>query len=128
MVICIENNVGLQMGKKTMRCSRKNTDKFLIQKICLIIGFIFTIAMSVVFARKVEVDEPMLPIVIKMNIAGAAFSLWISFAITFYVKWFTRQKRVIKVLSVVLFPITYFVFMCIGIIRAVPYTVGELSK
>lgn len=113
---------------KTDISSKENIDKFHIQKICMIVGTFLSIILSLIFIYRTELDEPALPIFFKMIFSGIIFSVWISFAITFYVKWFEKQKSLMKILSMVLFPITCFVFMCVGLIKAVPYIFENISK
>lgn len=111
--------------KKTDISSKENFSKFQFQKICIIVGAIFSTILSLIFIKKIELDEPAISIFFKMLLSGMLFSIWISFAITFYVKWYVKQNKMIKILSIVVFPISFFVFMCIGLIKAVPYIVAS---
>ena len=111
--------------KKTDISSKENFSKFHFQKICIIVGTIFSTILSLIFIKRIELDEPAISIFFKMLFSGMLFSIWISFAITFYVKWYVKQNKMIKILSIVVFPISFFVFMCIGLIKAVPYIVAS---
>lgn len=111
--------------KKTDISSKENFSKFHFQKICIIVGAIFSTILSLIFIKRIELDEPAISIFFKMLLSGMLFSIWISFAITFYVKWYVKQNKMIKILSIVVFPISFFVFMCIGLIKAVPYIVAS---
>ncbi len=114
-------------NKKTNLSFNENFSKYHFQKICIIAGTFLSVILSFAFIKKVEVNEPALPIFFKMIFSGIILSTWISFAITFYVKWFVKQKIMVKIFSIILFPVSFFAFMCIGLIKAVPYIIGKNS-
>ena len=112
-------------NKKTYTIYIEKSSKYRFQKICITVGTLLSVMLSFAFVRKIEVDEPVLPIFLKMIFSGIVLSTWISFAITFYVQWYAKQKNMMKIFSIVLFPVSFFVFMCIGLIKAVPYIVEK---
>ena len=103
-------------------------DVFKIQKICLIVGIIVSIIMIISYSKIVGFEESAFLNSVKMILAGLLFFLWLSYGITFFIQWWKKQKTIMKVLSIVMYPITTFIFLLLALIWAVPYTVKSFSK
>lgn len=103
-------------------------DVFKIQKICLIVGFIVSIIMTISYSKVVGFEESAFLNSVKMFFAGLLFFLWFSYGITFFIQWWEKQKTIMKVLSIVMYPITIFIFLLLALVKAVPYTVKGFSR
>ncbi len=98
-----------------------------LQKIFLIIGIVGSIVLSFVYFKDLEVSFSF-SIFIRMLLCFTILALWISFAITFFVRWYKEKDKKWKVLSVCLFPITIFCFMLVGFVMAIPYSLSSLQN
>ena len=97
--------------------TRDNTFKSL--KTCLIIGIVLGILISVMLIKFGGIDASPLLICVKMIFASTVFTLWLKCAIGSYIKWFNRQKIIMRVLSIVFYPISFGAFMFWGFIELI---------
>lgn len=86
-------------------------------KVCVITGIVLGILFTVSLIEFVGIDTSPSFLCVRMIIVCILFTLWLRYAFVCYLRWFSRQKIIMKILSIVFYPFSFFVFMFLGLIE-----------
>ncbi len=103
-------------------------DPFKIVKVAVLIGTILSALMGVLFVNNTPTNGDELKIIVLMTISGILFSTIIGFGIIYYVRWFRKQGILLRVLSILFYPISFAIFFWVGLVCMVPYSVNGFKN
>ena len=103
-------------------------DPFKIVKITVLIGTILSVLMGVIFVKYTPTNGDELKIIALMTLSGILFSTIVGFGIIYYVRWFKKQGILLRVLSILFYPISFAIFLWVGFICMIPYSVNALKN
>ena len=101
---------------------------FKVVKITLLVGVIVSLLMGILFVNNTANNANELVVVMLITLSGIVFSLIIGFGLTFYIDWFKRQSGIIRALSIIFYPITFFIFYFVGLGGMIPYSIKILKN
>lgn len=100
-----------------------NREFFKIVGITTAIGSAFTLLMTIFYLNISHLQEDVFLNSVELMLSGIIFSLIFGFGLAFYIKWYKKQMPIFRILSIILFPISYFAFFTIGMFCMIPYIV-----
>lgn len=77
------------------------------------------------FLQSEAFPTPDATVLISTVICGGVMLLWMSVAWVFYQSWYENRSLIWRVLSIVMFPITWFIFMVLALIAGIPYMIRQ---
>ena len=89
---------------------------------------VISAVLGLLFLKQFEIPISVLRFEICIMIAGVIAFLWMSFAWVFFRSWWRKSGNIFRVISILLYPVTIFIFMWVAAFLTVPYIIRQIRE
>ncbi|MCR5195352.1 MAG: hypothetical protein K6D38_03470 [Pseudobutyrivibrio sp.] len=97
-------------------------------RITLLVGLVLSVLLPLLFINITVLQENPIIVFFEMFLSGIILFVFIAFGLVAFIDWYKRQGVLLRVLSILFYPISLFVIYLIGIVNTVIYIFAVIKK